>query len=146
MEIQNLGRKAMRRQLQIIILLMIVTLVAACGINNNDTESIENNASAQEVENDTNNLNDENKEVSEKSKEPTNDKDILTEKTGEKQSNKNLSGMKVHFIDVGQADAALIQYDDRAIDRKSTRLNSSHVAISYAVFCLKKKKKTDAVA
>src|SRR5437660_8225278 len=27
-----------------------------------------------------------------------------------------------------------------AIDRKSTRLNSSHVAISYAVFCLKKKK------
>src|SRR5439155_27355551 len=27
-----------------------------------------------------------------------------------------------------------------ALDRKSTRLNSSHVAISYAVFCLKKKK------
>src|SRR5690625_6065756 len=30
----------------------------------------------------------------------------------------------------------LIEYEDR----KSTRLNSSHVAISYAVFCLKKKK------
>src|SRR5690625_5325713 len=30
--------------------------------------------------------------------------------------------------------------DDEAADRKSTRLNSSHVAISYAVFCLKKKK------
>src|SRR5215813_14555423 len=29
-----------------------------------------------------------------------------------------------------------------AKDRKSTRLNSSHVRISYAVFCLKKKKKT----
>src|SRR5437870_13317087 len=29
----------------------------------------------------------------------------------------------------------------RRRDRKSTRLNSSHVAISYAVFCLKKKKK-----
>src|SRR5207249_11524416 len=28
-----------------------------------------------------------------------------------------------------------------ATDRKSTRLNSSHVSISYAVFCLKKKKK-----
>src|SRR5439155_9957536 len=28
-----------------------------------------------------------------------------------------------------------------APDRKSTRLNSSHVAISYAVFCLKKKKR-----
>src|SRR5690625_6077579 len=38
-------------------------------------------------------------------------------------------------------------HDERTInhpeqlDRKSTRLNSSHVAISYAVFCLKKKKK-----
>src|SRR6202042_1406173 len=29
-------------------------------------------------------------------------------------------------------------------DRKSTRLNSSHVEISYAVFCLKKKKKSGA--
>src|SRR5690625_6894955 len=28
----------------------------------------------------------------------------------------------------------------KSTDRKSTRLNSSHVAISYAVFCLKKKK------
>src|SRR3989442_5964987 len=32
-------------------------------------------------------------------------------------------------------------HDER--DRKSTRLNSSHVRISYAVFCLKKKKKTN---
>src|SRR5207249_11912763 len=31
----------------------------------------------------------------------------------------------------------------RRSDRKSTRLNSSHVSISYAVFCLKKKKKRD---
>src|SRR5699024_11598294 len=29
----------------------------------------------------------------------------------------------------------------KTVDRKSTRLNSSHVSISYAVFCLKKKKK-----
>src|SRR5256885_8451538 len=29
-----------------------------------------------------------------------------------------------------------------ALDRESTRLNSSHLVISYAVFCLKKKKKT----
>src|SRR2546426_3648746 len=29
------------------------------------------------------------------------------------------------------------------LDRKSTRLNSSHLVISYAVFCLKKKKKSD---
>src|SRR5437660_6051304 len=33
------------------------------------------------------------------------------------------------------------QYKTTQRDRKSTRLNSSHVAISYAVFCLKKKKK-----
>src|SRR5690606_40905917 len=31
--------------------------------------------------------------------------------------------------------------DDSRVDRKSTRLNSSHVKISYAVFCLKKKRK-----
>src|SRR5688500_20407678 len=30
--------------------------------------------------------------------------------------------------------------NDRQTDRKSTRLNSSHLVISYAVFCLKKKK------
>src|SRR2546426_8032524 len=32
--------------------------------------------------------------------------------------------------------------DPRARDRKSTRLNSSHLVISYAVFCLKKKNKS----
>src|SRR2546426_7837195 len=32
-------------------------------------------------------------------------------------------------------------WGERARDRKSTRLNSSHLVISYAVFCLKKKKK-----
>src|SRR2546426_12654687 len=32
------------------------------------------------------------------------------------------------------------QPDPHASDRKSTRLNSSHLVISYAVFCLKKKK------
>src|SRR5438876_4819984 len=32
-------------------------------------------------------------------------------------------------------------YLSRASDRKSTRLNSSHPSISYAVFCLKKKKR-----
>src|SRR5690625_6279252 len=33
-----------------------------------------------------------------------------------------------------------VYINEEGIDRKSTRLNSSHVAISYAVFCLKKKK------
>src|SRR5205085_7430518 len=36
---------------------------------------------------------------------------------------------------------AVIQRDSHQRDRKSTRLNSSHSQISYAVFCLKKKKK-----
>src|SRR5690349_23168391 len=35
----------------------------------------------------------------------------------------------------------IVQKMDTGLDRKSTRLNSSHVEISYAVFCLKKKKK-----
>src|SRR6267142_6143388 len=34
----------------------------------------------------------------------------------------------------------------RRRDRQSTRLNSSHMSISYAVFCLKKKKKINSVA
>src|SRR4051812_43295347 len=42
-------------------------------------------------------------------------------------------------LEVGVAGLAA----ERAKDRKSTRLNSSHMSISYAVFCLKKKKKKD---
>src|SRR2546426_5122092 len=34
-----------------------------------------------------------------------------------------------------------VEVIDRLQDRKSTRLNSSHLVISYAVFCLKKKKR-----
>src|SRR5437899_5528594 len=37
--------------------------------------------------------------------------------------------------------ARMIQEQAAFLDRKSTRLNSSHLGISYAVFCLKKKKK-----
>src|SRR2546430_15780016 len=36
----------------------------------------------------------------------------------------------------------VMQSEPAQADRKSTRLNSSHSQISYAVFCLKKKKKT----
>src|SRR2546427_8570105 len=44
--------------------------------------------------------------------------------------------------DEGAARVTLEKVSQRAgIDRKSTRLNSSHSQISYAVFCLKKKKK-----
>src|SRR5256885_3323268 len=41
------------------------------------------------------------------------------------------------------AEEDLVLVDLRKPDRKSTRLNSSHLVISYAVFCLKKKKKND---
>src|SRR5205807_9438917 len=41
----------------------------------------------------------------------------------------------------GFAKQAGLQVVSLALDRKSTRLNSSHLVISYAVFCLKKKKK-----
>src|SRR3712207_7581761 len=37
---------------------------------------------------------------------------------------------------------ALSRPSETAVDRKSTRLNSSHANISYAVFCLKKKKQS----
>src|SRR5690625_6616377 len=45
---------------------------------------------------------------------------------------------------IGKSNKLIISLYERdqsaVLDRKSTRLNSSHVAISYAVFCLKKKK------
>src|SRR5256885_13228007 len=44
-------------------------------------------------------------------------------------------------IDHGEAEhRAVGAVDEERGDRKSTRLNSSHLVISYAVFCLKKKK------
>src|SRR5258707_10793740 len=45
--------------------------------------------------------------------------------------------VRVHAADVGD----LRHPQNSNQDRKSTRLNSSHANISYAVFCLKKKKK-----
>src|SRR3712207_9043727 len=54
----------------------------------------------------------------------------------------------VDFVDDGVSQLALdfeVRFPDhvvaQVVDRKSTRLNSSHANISYAVFCLKKKKK-----
>src|SRR5690242_21481512 len=42
---------------------------------------------------------------------------------------------------LGQSQDAMLTVTNILRDRKSTRLNSSHMSISYAVFCLKKKKK-----
>src|SRR3712207_8492645 len=49
-----------------------------------------------------------------------------------------VDGMQLFRADL----EALVGAVDPALDRKSTRLNSSHANISYAVFCLKKKKTT----
>src|SRR5439155_22286991 len=55
--------------------------------------------------------------------------------------------LAAQVVAAGAADYFALPDDrDDLRDRKSTRLNSSHVAISYAVFCLKKKKKNKRVA
>src|SRR5207253_11031770 len=52
-----------------------------------------------------------------------------------------LAEQRVHLAGKEVKVDAVVRDDAGEPDRKSTRLNSSHVAISYAVFCLKKKKK-----
>src|SRR5256885_9492929 len=49
-------------------------------------------------------------------------------------------------VSSGQAIAVAHRRGLDCLDRKSTRLNSSHLVISYAVFCLKKKKEKPTVA
>src|SRR5256885_2885125 len=46
----------------------------------------------------------------------------------------------VERVDANRPDLSVLRFHRRYQDRKSTRLNSSHLVISYAVFCLKKKK------
>src|SRR5690349_24225851 len=54
-----------------------------------------------------------------------------------------LQQMKAHakMLEFKIGDRVAFRAEGGGVDRKSTRLNSSHVEISYAVFCLKKKKK-----
>src|SRR2546426_8782847 len=47
--------------------------------------------------------------------------------------------------DLMQVGVEIDGHIDQIPDRKSTRLNSSHLVISYAVFCLKKKKKQNSI-
>src|SRR5205085_4426698 len=46
------------------------------------------------------------------------------------------------MLELGAIEFSCPIFEQHSRDRKSTRLNSSHSQISYAVFCLKKKKKT----
>src|SRR5256885_3444191 len=48
-----------------------------------------------------------------------------------------------HHVKPGRRARGLLRDGRRAADRKSTCLNSSHLVISYAVFCLKKKMRRD---
>src|SRR3712207_7730713 len=62
-----------------------------------------------------------------------------------------LLAVVVHAANTQDRDGAALVLDRRTralfpLDRKSTRLNSSHANISYAVFCLKKKEHTDTLA
>src|SRR5256886_1003043 len=52
-------------------------------------------------------------------------------------------GMRAGFLRPNPYNGRMLHHPDYAPDRKSTRLNSSHSQISYAVFCLKKKKTTN---
>src|SRR5947208_10584564 len=70
-----------------------------------------------------------------KSPTPTADRDRTVSRRSEPSSRTTLIGEQPNPWD-------LLQPQDVMRDRKSTRLNSSHQIISYAVFCLKKKKKT----
>src|SRR5436309_8115758 len=54
---------------------------------------------------------------------------------------RSVAGPLGYNIDHNEADTQVQVTCTWVSDRKSTRLNSSHVKISYAVFCLKKKKK-----
>src|SRR2546429_3782873 len=54
-----------------------------------------------------------------------------------------VAAVQGEVVDDFVADRARLQHCVHAQDRKSTRLNSSHGYISYAVFCLKKKNKSN---
>src|SRR5947209_16399742 len=69
------------------------------------------------------------------------DRDVLRSRQGRDQ----MIGLEdvAERVSAESRERVLVELGDLdAGDRKSTRLNSSHANISYAVFCLKKKKKT----
>src|SRR5437899_7440420 len=77
----------------------------------------------------------------------TNTRNELAQRGHNKQGRHNLRQVGLSYVLDGERGLSLCHHvypgnvaDSDEIDRKSTRLNSSHLGISYAVFCLKKKK------
>src|SRR5690625_4589686 len=157
-----------QKRLLTIILSLFVLLFAACSKNdeNNDNEVEPNNEPVieneenEEEENEEENgdneeENEENEEVGQSSSDGEIDFTSLLEDVEENTEGETKIVHESHEQQVHEEDAYSLSLDAYVIaeikdfhanfsipfrDRKSTRLNSSHVAISYAVFCLKKKK------
>src|SRR5256885_9045739 len=64
---------------------------------------------------------------------------LVQHRLGEHGQRRKLTGMKCTGPGLPQQRAVVAEQGTGGRDRKSTRLNSSHLVISYAVFCLKKK-------
>src|SRR3712207_6985522 len=69
---------------------------------------------------------------------------LIAQELGFPQETCEFLHLAAHMHDIGKigVSSAILQKPAKLEDRKSTRLNSSHANISYAVFCLKKKKNT----
>src|SRR5258708_11869884 len=73
----------------------------------------------------------------------TDDADLRAVEIGEVDVLEDLLRFSMELRDTHHGIDDFVRFGLRHRDRKSTRLNSSHQIISYAVFCLKKKKKID---
>src|SRR5690554_6984756 len=67
--------------------------------------------------------------------------EIIQSNEDTKQTSREFSKEEKEILNSIRKGIEEIKLIEKGKDRKSTRLNSSHVRISYAVFCLKKKKK-----
>src|SRR5437870_10202836 len=78
------------------------------------------------------------------SRSPENDPPSCAQARRPARANRPPSGRRPghRHVNVALQQAEIAETGVAPTDRKSTRLNSSHVAISYAVFCLKKKNNT----
>src|SRR5690625_5756243 len=113
----------MGKRIAIILFIMGITLLAACS----DTKTVSNqddHDSQDEAEKTGKSADDTNAEEGQEKK-------VKEEPFKPIEPSKDATSLEKNYSDE--------EKESMPEDRKSTRLNSSHVAISYAVFCLKKK-------